>query len=179
MAVALLTAPVQLGQPDSPRHATNGAYNRALGVECVHCHVQDRWDDDSKPAFSIAANMALMVDAVNDELTSVGFVSCQTCHGGQTRPARQPSEAFAVALAAWPAELADAPEPLKITMSVYNVALGVGCEHCHSADWKARDKDPILKTAVMTSLFDVFPKYMPPNARTQCFMCHKGSTLPQ
>jgi hypothetical protein len=31
----------------------------------------------------------------------------------------------------------------------------------------------------MLSMFDEFPKYMPKGARTQCYMCHKGSTKPE
>lgn len=167
------------GVQERPRHARNNEFNRALGVECSHCHVPDQWRDATKPAFAIANNMTKMVDEINEQLADMGFVTCVTCHGGQVKPARQPANVFNARFAEWPAELADAAETQKITMTAYSVALGVECSHCHSRDWKAREKDPIRTVAMMTPLFDVFPKYMPEGARTQCYMCHKGSTLPQ
>ena len=38
--------------------------------------------------------------------------------------------------------------------------------------------DGSAAVSVMSSLFEEFPKYMPHTARTQCYMCHKGSTKP-
>ena len=164
---------------ERPRHARNDEFNRALGVECTHCHLQDEWNKADKPEFAIAGRMIEMVDVINDQLAGIGFVTCETCHGGQVRPSRQPAAVFRERLAEWPAELADEDESRKITMTSYAVALGVECQHCHSKDWTARTKDPMLMVDMMTPLFDVFPKYMPANAVTQCYMCHKGSTLPQ
>src|SRR5713101_7696885 len=105
-------------------------YTRALGVECTHCHVDGNWRDESKPQFATARNMARMVTALNgDQLRDIGEVSCWTCHGGQVKPARQPRLALDAELANWPAELASAPESQKLSMAVYNVALGVSCDH--------------------------------------------------
>lgn len=155
-------------------------YNKALGVECTHCHVVDNWSDDSKPPFATARKMSRMVQVLNGErLKDIGEVSCWTCHGGQVRPARQPRPALDAELAMWPAELQSAPDGLKLGMAVYNVALGVTCDHCHVADWKRADKAPMRTVAKMTAMFDEFPKYMPETARTQCYMCHKGSTKPK
>jgi len=142
-------------------------FNRALGVECTHCHVQDQWTDETKPTFATARNMIRMVDAVNEKLAGVG------------RPSRVPRTAMDAELARWPAELTNAPESQKNAMTVYNVTLGVGCDHCHSSDWKNSDKAPMKMVKLMASLFAEFPKYMPATARTQCYMCHKGNTRPQ
>jgi len=154
-------------------------FNRALGVDCTHCHVPDRWADETKPAFAVARNKLRMVEVLNQQLHDVGTVSCWTCHGGQVRPSRLPRGPLDAELAGWPADLASAPENQKTTMAVYNVSIGVTCAHCHSADWKRADKEPMKLVKLMTAMFDEFPKYMPPTARTQCFMCHKGSTEPQ
>ena len=62
-------------------------YNRALGVECTHCHVEDKWTDAAKPQFATAANMAKMVAAVNEQLGAKDRVSCWTCHAGANTPA--------------------------------------------------------------------------------------------
>jgi hypothetical protein len=151
--------------------------NRALGVECTHCHVEDHWTDAGKEPYAIAKNMIAMVKAVNERLTGVGEVRCWTCHGGQTKPSRLPRERLDEELLKWPAGLGD---DRKVAMTVYNVTLGVECDHCHTpGDWKDAAKKPMKTVARMTSLFDLFPKYVPATARTQCFMCHKGSTKPQ
>jgi len=153
--------------------------DRALGVECTHCHVQDQWSDASKPPFATAKNMMAMVTAVNEQLADVTEVriACATCHGGQTKPSRLPQDRLKEEMAKWPAA---APEDRRLAMSVYDVTLGVGCDHCHDpADWKSDARKPFRMVARMTRLFDLFPKYMPESARTQCFMCHKGKTKPQ
>ena len=150
--------------------------NRALGVECGHCHVADKWTDDTKPAFGTARNMMKMVQVVNAKLVDVGTVSCWTCHRGEEKPSRLPTARLDAEIAKWPAGL---PEDRKLAMAVYDVTLGVSCDHCHAeADWKSAEKAPMKKVARMTALFDEFPKYMPATARTQCFMCHKGHIKP-
>jgi hypothetical protein len=180
LLIALVTGTSAQSTSPAPAHATDQAYNRALGVTCEHCHVTDKWTDASKSTFGTAKNMTRMVAALNEgALKDLGEISCWTCHGGQQRPSRQPREALDAALAKWPAELASAPESQKITMAVYSVALGVECDHCHAADWKSTEK-PAMKTVErMNGMFKEFPKYMPSTARTQCWMCHKGSTRPR
>jgi hypothetical protein len=174
LAVALFAFAPQVEPPHGDR------YNKALGVECTHCHVAGKWSDDSQPPFATARNMSRMVELLNREpLRDIGEVSCWTCHGGHEKPARQPRPALDAELARWPADLASAPDSLKLGMAVYDVALGVSCDHCHVADWKRAEKKPMRTVEKMTAMFDLFPKYMPETARTQCYMCHKGSTKPK
>ena len=151
-------------------------FNRALGVECTHCHVQDKWDDESKAPFATARNMFRMVQALNEtHLRDIGEISCWTCHRGDVRPSRVPRAAIDAELSRWPA---DAAEQSKTTMAVYSASLGVTCDHCHVADWEKVEKPAMKMVARMNAMFKEFPKYMPATARTQCFMCHKGSTKP-
>jgi Photosynthetic reaction centre cytochrome C subunit len=182
LASLVLAAPVLAGHgqaapgiPPDVRVAMD-AINRALGVECTHCHVEDHWTDATKPAFGTARNMMKMVEAVNRQLSEVGEVRCWTCHGGQVKPSRLPPALLDAELAKWPTGLSD---ERKLAMAVYDVTLGVSCDHCHSADWKDDGKAPMKMVKRMTALFDEFPKYMPAAARTQCFMCHKGRIKPQ
>jgi cytochrome c len=155
-------------------------FNRALGVECGHCHVGERWRDDSKPAYAVSRNMYRMVREINERLLAdVGVVACWTCHRGRATPSRLPRARLDAQLARWPAELASAQPSTKLTMSVYAATLGVGCEHCHvEGDWKGGQKRPMALVRRMLSLFEEFPKYMPEKARTQCWTCHKGTTQP-
>jgi hypothetical protein len=180
LVLLALTAPRagQASPVSSEVRAAMERINRALGVECTHCHIQDQWTDASKDAYATAKNMIAMVKAVNEQLAEVTEtrVSCWTCHGGQTKPSRVPQDRMKEELEKWPAGLAD---DRRLAMSVYNVTLGVGCDHCHTADWKSDEKKPFRMVARMTRLFDLFPKYMPASARTQCFMCHKGQKKPE
>jgi hypothetical protein len=99
-----------------------------------------------------------------------------TCHGGQNKPARLPAEKWQAIAEKWPSTLA---EDRKLAMSVYSASLGVGCEHCHDpADWKSAAKPAFATVGRMNAMFEVFPKFMPASARTQFYMCHKGSTHP-
>jgi hypothetical protein len=160
-------------------HELMNDFNRALGVDCAHCHVPDRWADETKSAFGVARNKFRMVQVINEQLEEVGEIGCWTCNGGQLRPSHLPRPTLDAELARRPADLASAPEGQKLTMTVYNVSLGVACDHCHSSDWKKADKSPLKMVKLMSAMFAEFPKYMPPTARTQCFMCHKGSIRPQ
>lgn len=156
-------------------------FSRALGVDCAHCHVPDEWHLESKPAFGVARNMYRMVETLNGTaLSATGGVTCWSCHGGSRRPSRFPAELLTTQEARWPQALAAASQSVKITMSVYAASLGVECTHCHDpADWKAPATAAHRVVATMNSMFEVFPKFMPAGARTQCWMCHKGTTSPE
>jgi len=157
------------------------AFNRALGVKCAFCHVQAQWENESKPEFATARKMFQMVKLLNEnQLANTRGVSCWTCHAGQTKPSRLPRAELDSEQAKWPTELASASEGVKLTMSVYDVTLHVTCNHCHvPTDWKSSAKPSYKMVARMKAMFDVFPQYMPPSARTQCWMCHKGSIEPK
>lgn len=169
------------GMPAAEVDAVMKVFNRALGVDCVHCHVPDQWHEEAKPAFATARNMFRMVQQLNaNQLSTTDGVTCWTCHAGQARPSRLPGAQLDAELAKWPADLAKADDGVKLGMVVYNISLGVGCDHCHTPrDWKAATKPPYRMVATMTAMFEVFPKFMPKTARTQCYMCHKGAKSPR
>jgi hypothetical protein len=152
-------------------------FNSALGVECTFCHVDKDWKDISKPQWAIARDMWRMVQALNGgPLDNTSGITCVTCHGGQNKPSRLPPDQWQAIAEKWPSKLA---EDRKLAMSVYSASLGVGCEHCHDpADWKSAAKPTFATASRMNAMFDVFPRFMPAGARTQCYMCHKGSKHP-
>lgn len=187
-AILWVTAAAQaIGQkPDQTQSAAvvdaaMKQYNAALGVDCTHCHVAGDWKDAAKPQFAIAKNMAQMVKVLNEgPLADSKGVRCATCHGGQVKPARlDPASWMTIRDTQWPADLSAAPDNQKLAMSVETASLGVDCAFCHDpSDWKSQAK-PAFKTAGrMNAMFEIFPKYMPATARTQCFMCHKGHQKP-
>lgn len=69
-------------------------FGRTLGVSCRHCHVENHWADEDKPAKQICRDMMVMTGSINDTLlTRVSFkpgdhphIGCFTCHRGHTNP---------------------------------------------------------------------------------------------
>ena len=71
-------------------------YSRSLGVDCDHCHVEDRWDADEKRPKLAAREMINMTAQINDMLIKMEnidntepAVNCTTCHRGFVKPALQ------------------------------------------------------------------------------------------
>lgn len=74
----------------------DNGFNRALGVGCEHCHVQDRWDADEKRPKRVARDMMRLVGQINETLRDMpdidnaeATVNCTTCHRGFVKPALQ------------------------------------------------------------------------------------------
>src|SRR5918995_1457073 len=70
LILAVCTSVLAAASQAAPRKDGHGRapldeYNRALGVECSHCHVPDQWQDDSKPAKATARKMVEMVPLLN------------------------------------------------------------------------------------------------------------------
>lgn len=71
-------------------------YSRSLGVDCGHCHVEDRWEADEKRPKLAAREMHTLVQEINAKLeamenidTSEPQINCTTCHRGYVKPATQ------------------------------------------------------------------------------------------
>ena len=71
-------------------------YSRSLGVDCDHCHSEDRWEADEKRPKRAAREMILLLRQINDSLTKMEnidnsdpTVNCTTCHRGFVKPALQ------------------------------------------------------------------------------------------
>lgn len=70
-------------------------YSKALGVNCLHCHVAGEWDSDRKRPKQVARDMMAMNGKINNELlkeiknlqSEKPTVNCTTCHRGQIKPA--------------------------------------------------------------------------------------------
>jgi hypothetical protein len=171
----------QAARPASDVEARMKAMSLALGVECTHCHVPDRWTEATKAPFGVALGMLRMVDYLNaNQLSEVEGITCWTCHAGSLRPSRLQPERLTAAEALWPPSLPGGDDSRRLAMAVYSASLGVGCDHCHVAgDWKSGAKPAYRVVSKMNAMFDEFPKFMPKTARTQCFMCHKGAPTPK
>lgn len=162
-------------------HATSRLLNRALGVECAHCHSDPPSAEPERPALVVARRMIAMVEEINTEALAPmsGRISCWTCHAGQVVPSRLPRDAWEKVLAAWPAGSPPSSDGVKLTMSVYTASTGRTCAGCHETGGTGRATDEAAALVnVMTGLFPVMAKYLPAQARAQCFLCHKGRPHP-
>jgi hypothetical protein len=183
LRVVLLVGAVGMACEASAQTAVDArmqAWSKALGVECVHCHVQDNWTDASKPTFEFAQRMSRMLAALNaGPLNEVGEISCWTCHRGRSIPARLAREKWEAIRTDHASEFANTPNRA-LAMSVYAASLGVDCTHCHETDRTLNTKAPKAMVAKMLPIFDEIPKHFE-KARmplTQCFMCHQGKPKP-
>jgi hypothetical protein len=162
------------------KHDQTGELNRALGVECTHCHVDGRWAVADRTAYATAARMIKMVGEVNALLSQRGAtVTCWSCHAGQRVPSRLPRAAWERVRAAWPAAWASASEDVKLTMAVYTASTGRTCAGCHEDGTGAATEEAVTLVKLMNSLFPVMEKHLPERAVTQCYMCHKGRPHPE
>lgn len=74
---------------------------QALGVNCGGCHVPRDFPSDDNPRKAVARGMIEMTRALNAKYfpdytpaegeTSLGRVTCYTCHRGSTQPAKAPA----------------------------------------------------------------------------------------
>jgi hypothetical protein len=179
-ATVLAAAAQAPARPESHARERLTEYNVALGVECTHCHVAGKFEDDSKPQKDAARKMAEMTAQLNARLRGVGEVRCWTCHAGQAQPAPLPEATMNAELARWPASIASAPEAVKLRMTMYSASTGLRCAQCHDAtNWKRVDTDRMRLVPKMLSLFQVIQPLVAPGSQVQCFTCHKGSNKPQ
>lgn len=71
-------------------------FNKSLGVNCTHCHVEERWEADEKRPKRAAREMMQLVTQINENLrkmkdidTEEATINCTTCHRGFLKPALQ------------------------------------------------------------------------------------------
>ncbi|MGQ0735963.1 MAG: photosynthetic reaction center cytochrome c subunit family protein [Acidobacteriota bacterium] len=178
LLLATAAAPVR-AQEDI--HARMQAWSRALGVECEHCHVRDRWTDSSKPTFAFSQRMMRMVDGLNaGPMKELGGVTCWTCHRGRSIPARLPRALWEGVRDSRAADFKDRPDRA-LAMAVYAASLGVDCSHCQEpGDWAAATKAPHAMVRRMAPILVEIPKHFDASRQpvTQCYMCHQGKTTP-
>jgi hypothetical protein len=90
------------------------AFNRALGVDCAHCHTLQDWKRADRPEFVFARKMIKMTDGLSaGTLRGLGGITCWSCHRGSVKPARMPRASWESLLAKWPEELKLSPDDEK------------------------------------------------------------------
>ena len=152
-----------------------------LGFDASHQEVPNR------PAEEVYRNIEVLrgtrasdVPMLMQEFSHALGVECSYCHVPDQWDLDEKPQ-FVTARGRWPAILASAPDGQNLTMTAYARSLGVSCEYCHTTnDWKNTEKAPMRAMPTMLAMFDEIPKYSTVAARrSQCWMCHNGSTRPE
>jgi hypothetical protein len=151
------------------------SFNEALGVQCVHCHVQGDFAADTNPKKEIARKMISMVRLIDTSFPSStgafpdGYheVDCSTCHRGSLKPEitaprkfynlgnslgnPPPAQTPGVSLKLLPPDThvhgADS------LMGEFRDALSVDCNYCHGGgkpqEWDLNPRKDIARKMIM------------------------------
>ncbi len=199
------------GKPASRLPVMMKALNGLLGVECTHCHVAGAWKEEEPEAKRTARRMFKMIGNVTQKyFDGKNEVTCWTCHHGAPKPSSGGAE-ISAAIAKLSAERqqviaalvsnlgADKDRPadqvfqniqvfkgmsaerMVRVMSVFTVALGVDCSHCHVADqWDDEDK-PAKEIArkMLRMVPDINQQLFDGQPKVACWTCHHGAAKPE
>ena len=168
-------------------------FSKSLGVDCTHCHVQNEFEKDDKPAKHTARKMYRMSQLVRKEL-NVGRVTCYTCHRGHVQP-QPPNFASKEEVEKMQKEAAKDKRPSEqvfknvqvlkgvpagnwtMIMLMFSKSLGVDCTHCHVEGAFEKDDKPTKQTArKMLRLTGTIHReiYEGKPSPINCYTCHRG-----
>lgn len=96
---------VMQGTPANELNQSMHLMKGAVGLDCVYCHIERQWDNDSKPPKEVARMMIVMMNDINTrQFGGRQVVTCNTCHNGRPIPAAMPAfPVFEPSVAAKPA----------------------------------------------------------------------------
>jgi hypothetical protein len=183
------------GMPAERVPMVMGVFNRVLGVQCTHCHVEEAMDNGDKPAFAKTRVMFKMRNWIAQ--TEKVNATCWTCHRGNTKPPGAPPDVKNQ----WPADLKLTTEQesmpasqvyknlkffsgnagqLQSSMNFMAASLGVGCGHCHVEGAWEKDDKPAKDSArkMLAMVRDIRQEYGS-IGRIGCFTCHHGGVKPE
>jgi hypothetical protein len=179
---------------------------KAIGGNCLSCHVEKQFASDEKDEKRTARKMLLMSQRLNTQFFHGRLgLSCYTCHRGEEHPESEP-EGLKEKLAAMslPPGLPEIPAGAKRADEVYknlkllgglpphlivpvmqqvSLSLGQRCDACHvTSDW-ASDEKKAKKTArqmiamVESANAELFGQ-IHDDAAVTCWTCHRGDEHP-
>ena len=68
-------------------------FSRSLGVECVHCHVEGKWESDEKELKQMVAKMIELRNWIQTKyFDGQRIPTCWTCHRGSNKPEMRPPD---------------------------------------------------------------------------------------
>ncbi len=198
------------GKPASRLPGMMKALNGLLGVECTHCHLADAWEKEEPEAKQTARRMFKMIGNVSQNyFEGKNEVTCWTCHHGGPKPSSGSAE-IGAATAKLPAERQqvvtalinnlgpdkDRPaeqvfqniqvfkgmsaERIVRVMTVFTVALGTDCSHCHVADqWDDDHPAKEIAREMLRMVRDINQQLFDGQPKVACWTCHRGAVKPE
>jgi hypothetical protein len=185
------------GMPPERVPMVMNVFNRVLGVQCTHCHVEGAMEKGDKPQFATTRKMFRMRNWIASEQKV--NVTCWSCHRGSALPAKYEAPAEM----RWPPNLKLAAEQesqpaeqvyknvttfkgipagrFPVIMNMFSKSLGVNCLHCHVAgEWDKDDKEPKAAARQMMAMVRATTKeFWAGNGPLACFTCHHGALKPE
>jgi len=156
-------------------------YNKALGVECTHCHLDGQWSLAYLPMFDIAFRMQRMVNDLNaGALKQYGGITCNTCHQGSTTPPKVTQEQWERDAKRYEKAF-NGDSSLALQMGVFTASLGTGCSHCHDPNNWGSDDNPMKAVGRrMRGMVGAINKHFAgvKNPEIGCMTCHQGKLKP-
>ena len=157
------------------------AYNKALGVECTHCHLDQQWSLAYLPMFDVAFRMQKMVSDLNaGALKQYGGITCNTCHQGSTTPPKITQEQWERDAKRYEKAF-NGDNSLALQMGVFTASLGTGCSHCHDPNNWGSDDNPMKAVGRrMRGMTGAINKHFAgvKNPEIGCMTCHQGKLKP-
>jgi hypothetical protein len=156
-------------------------WNKALGVECTHCHLDGQWSLAYLPTFDLAFRMQRMVNDLNaGALKQFGGITCNTCHQGSITPPRITEAQWQLDAKRYESAF-NGDNSLALQMGVFTASLGVGCSHCHDPnDWGSDDNPKKAVGRRMRGMVGGINKHFAgvKNPEIGCMACHQGRLKP-
>jgi len=157
------------------------AYNKALGVECTHCHLDGQWSLAYLPMFDMAFRMQKMVTDLNaGALKQYDGITCNTCHQGSTAPPKITQEQWERDAKRYEKAF-NGDNSLALQMGVFTASLGTGCSHCHDPNNWGSDDNPMKAVGRrMRGMTGAINKHFAgvKNPEIGCMTCHQGKLKP-
>ncbi len=156
-------------------------YNKALGVECTHCHLDQQWSLAYLPMFDMAFRMQKMVSDLNaGALKQYDGITCNTCHQGSTTPPKITQEQWERDAKRYDKAF-NGDNSLALQMGVFTASLGTGCSHCHDPNNWGSDDNPMKAVGRrMRGMTGAINKHFAgvKNPEIGCMTCHQGKLKP-
>jgi hypothetical protein len=157
-------------------------WNKALGVECTHCHLDGQWSLAYLPTFDLAYRMQRMVNDLNAGALKQygGGLTCNTCHQGSLTPPKITEEQWQRDAKRYEAVF-KGDNSLALQMGVFTASLGTGCSHCHDPNNWGSDDNPMKAVGRrMRGMVGAINKHFAgvKNPEIGCMACHQGRLKP-
>lgn len=178
-------------------HAMRG-FKNALGVKCLHCHVENEFEKDTEEKKRTRQMMILTEDLNRTFFRGKVEITCWTCHRGNKEAMRFPPDMKERVAKATPpgfvVPAADAEKPAREVfknlellgsvpagqipslMGSFSASLGKDCDFCHLKGDRASDdkKEKRIARSMMRMTMRASAMLEGMHGVVTCWTCHRG-----